>query len=78
MAVNLKTARRTIEVVNPLPSGTVAELTRQTVDGFVAAQKALLDVMARPARKPAPAETVRRGPRKRAARGSRAHLPATA
>ena len=44
-SVNLRTARKTLEVVNPLPAGTLAELTRQTVDGFVAAQKALLDIM---------------------------------
>jgi len=52
MAVNLKTARKTMEVVNPIPAGTLAELTRQTVDGFVAAQKALLDIMPKAGRTP--------------------------
>lgn len=51
MAVNLKTARRAVDVVNPfhLPvRSTLSDLTRQTVDSFVVAQKALLDVMAKP------------------------------
>ena len=50
MAVSVATARRSIDVMNPLPASTVADLTRQTVDAFVAAQKALLDVAAKPAR----------------------------
>jgi len=72
-AVNLRTARKTLEVVNPLPAGTLAELTRQTVDGFVAAQKALLDIMpvsvraeahpARPHHKAAPRKKPARVPR---------------
>jgi len=35
-------------MINPLPATTLADLTRQTVDGFVTAQKALLDVMSKP------------------------------
>jgi len=52
MAVNMKTARKTMEVVNPIPAGTLQELTRQTVDGFVAAQKALLEIMPKTGRAP--------------------------
>jgi len=52
MAVNMKTAQKTMEVVNPIPAGTLQELTRQTVDGFVAAQKALLDIMPKRAHAP--------------------------
>jgi len=51
MAVNVKTVRRAADVVNPFHMpvrSTLADLTRQTVDSFVAAQKALLDVMAKP------------------------------
>jgi len=51
MSVNVKMAKRAVDVVNPyhLPvRSTLADLTRQTVDSFVAAQKALLDVMAKP------------------------------
>jgi len=62
LAVNLKAARRTLEVINPLPPATLADLTRQTVDSLVSAQKALLDAMPKaprekehhePAKKPA-------------------------
>ena len=48
MAVSVATARRTVDVMNPLPASTLADLTRQTVDTFVAAQRALLDVAAKP------------------------------
>jgi len=51
MSVNVKTVKKAADVVNPfhLPvKSTLADLTRQTVDSFVAAQKALLDVMAKP------------------------------
>jgi hypothetical protein len=51
MSVNVKMAKRAVDTVNPfhLPvRSTLADLTRQTVDSFVAAQKALLDVMAKP------------------------------
>jgi len=77
MAVNLKTARKTMEVVNPLPEGTLAELTRQTVDGFVAAQKALLDIMPKSAHAPETHEArthakAKAAPRKRATRAHRA------
>ena len=74
MAVNMKTARKTMEVVNPIPAGTLKELTQQTVDGFVAAQKALLDVMAKPARAPEAHEArahPKAAPRKRHARAHR-------
>ena len=50
MAVSVATARKTAEVMNPLPPSMLADLTKQTVDTFVAAQQALLDVAARPAR----------------------------
>jgi len=71
MAVNLRTARRTFEAINPLPPATLADLTRQTVDTFVAAQKALLDVVSKPAHtaqrhepvKPKPAARKRPAPK---------------
>ncbi len=49
VGVNVKVTRRTIEMLNPLPPVTLAGLTRYTVDSFVAAQKALLQAMSRPA-----------------------------
>jgi hypothetical protein len=36
--------------MNPLPPAALADLTRQTVDTFVSAQKALLDIAAKPPR----------------------------
>jgi hypothetical protein len=50
LAVNLKTAQRTVQAINPLPPATLADLTRQTVDSLVTAQKALLDAMPKAAR----------------------------
>jgi hypothetical protein len=50
MAVSMATARRAVDVMNPLPPAALADLTRQTVDTFVAAQKAMLDIAAKPAR----------------------------
>lgn len=47
--VNVKVTRHALEMLNPLPPITLAGLTRHTVDSFVAAQKALLGVMAKPA-----------------------------
>ena len=48
MAVNVKAARKTVERAQSLPAGhDLSDLTRQTVDSFVVAQKALLDVMAK-------------------------------
>jgi hypothetical protein len=58
--VSVKTARRTMEVINPLQPGTLADLTRQTVDGLVSAQKALLDLMAKPVRAAEARITIRR------------------
>jgi hypothetical protein len=49
VGVNVKVTRRAIETLNPLPPVTLAGLTKYTVDSFVAAQKALLDAMAKPA-----------------------------
>jgi hypothetical protein len=68
MAVSVATARRTMDVMNPLPPSTLADLTRQTVDTFVAAQKALLDIAAKPPRAtakesaPAPKHTAKKRP----------------
>jgi len=75
MAVNVKTVRHAADVVNPfhLPvRSTLTDLTRQTVDSFVAAQKALLDVMAKPG--PAAHEAPEHKPpvRKRAATAPKA------
>lgn len=47
MSVNLKVGRETLEAINPFPPVTLAGLTRHTVDSFVAAQKALLETMAK-------------------------------
>lgn len=76
MAVNVKAAKKTVEALNPLPSVTLSGLTRQTVDSFVAAQKALLDTIGRRAHA-APAEKHEPPKRKPAAR-RRAHATAAA
>jgi len=80
MRVNVKAARRAIEVVNPAPGVTLADLTRQTVEGFVTAQKALWDVVSRPARAAGAAEKPRakRPGRKRAARARAERSPVPA
>jgi hypothetical protein len=49
VAVNVKVARRTAEAINPIPSGALAEMTRQTVGSVMTAQNALLDVFNKPA-----------------------------
>ncbi len=70
MAANAKAARRTAEVLNPLPAVDLATITRQTVEGFVTAQKALLDVMGRAGGerpKPAAESKLKPTPRKRPA-----------
>ncbi len=68
MAMSVATARRTMDVMNPLPPSTLADLTRQTVDTFVAAQKALLDLAAKPARAASRENAPPPKTRKRAAR----------
>ena len=82
MSVNVKTVRRAADVVNPfhLPvRSTLAGLTRQTVDSFVAAQKALLDVMARPGHDEAHPVPPRKPPmRKKSATSKPAAAAATA
>jgi hypothetical protein len=50
MSVNVKVVKRTFEELNPIPPITLSDITRNTVDSFVSAQKALLEVMAKPAR----------------------------
>ena len=61
-----------MEVINPFPPLTLSDLTRRTVDSFVAAQKALLEVMSKPAAKmaaePHPAPKAKARPHKRSAR----------
>ena len=59
--VNLKVARRAVEMIPEVPRIDFAHLTRETVESYVTAQKALLDVMTRPPRRHeyAPAETER-------------------
>jgi len=54
MEVNVKAAKKTVEMIKPLQPVTLADLTRKTVDSLVAAQKALLDVMSKPSHEPAP------------------------
>jgi hypothetical protein len=46
--LNVKVARKTMDVFTPMPAKELADLTRQGVESFVAAQKALLDVMTKP------------------------------
>ncbi|MBS1875497.1 MAG: hypothetical protein JSU00_19950 [Acidobacteria bacterium] len=48
--INIKAARRAVEVLTPTPKFNAAGFTRDTVDSFVTAQKALLDVVMRPRR----------------------------
>jgi hypothetical protein len=50
VAVNIKVTRETAQKLNLLPAFSLADMTRNTVDSFVTAQKALLEVMAKPAR----------------------------
>jgi hypothetical protein len=50
--VNVKTAQRAMNIFTPIPGAGLADLTRQGVESFVTAQKALLDVMTRPRPKP--------------------------
>ncbi|HET9318727.1 MAG TPA: hypothetical protein VFO27_03090, partial [Bryobacteraceae bacterium] len=50
--VNVKTAQRAMNIFTPIPGTGLADLTRQGVESFVTAQKALLDVMTRPRPKP--------------------------
>lgn len=45
LAVNLKAGSRVVEMAPSLPAATLANLTRDTVETFVAAQKSLLDVV---------------------------------
>lgn len=82
MSVNVRTVRRAADVVNPfhLPvRNTLADLTRQTVDSFVAAQKALLDVMAKPGHTTANEAPNRKPPlRKRGAAPKHEAEPVTA
>jgi hypothetical protein len=48
ISVNVKVAKKTFDVLNPIPPMTLSDLTRTTVDSFVSAQKALLEVMSKP------------------------------
>jgi len=48
--VNLKAARGAFEALNPFQPAIMKEFSRNTVDNFVSAEKALIDVMSKPAR----------------------------
>ena len=48
--VNLKAARNAFEALNPFQPAIVKEFSRNTVENFVNAEKALLDTMSKPAR----------------------------
>ncbi len=48
--VNLSTSRSMFEVLNPFQPAIVKEFSRNTVENFVGAEKALLEVIVRPAR----------------------------
>jgi hypothetical protein len=54
VAVNVKTVRETVDVMNPFRPAVLSQFTRETVDNLVDAQKALLDVVAKPRRTAAP------------------------
>lgn len=48
MSVNMKLTGEAVRKLNPFPAFQFADVTRNTVKSFVTAQKALLDVMAKP------------------------------
>jgi len=48
MNANVKTATRTLDLMQPLPFLPLGELTREAVKSYVDAQKALMEVIARP------------------------------
>jgi phage FluMu protein gp41 len=48
--LNIKGAKKSVDVLTTRGETTLTELTRQGVENFVAAQKALLDVMVKPAK----------------------------
>ena len=48
--VNLKAARTAFEALNPFQPAILKRFSRDTVDNFVTAEKAMLDMMAKPAR----------------------------
>jgi hypothetical protein len=58
VSVNVKVVREAADKLNPFPAFQFADVTRNTVESFVTAQKALLDVMAKPARTAAATEHV--------------------
>ena len=49
MNANVKTAGKNLELLRPFPFLPLAELTREGVKSYVDAQKALMDVVLRPA-----------------------------
>jgi hypothetical protein len=50
VAVTVKIGRDTVEKLNPFQAFSLTDITRNTVESFVSAQKALMDVMAKPVR----------------------------
>ncbi len=54
LKVNAKTAREAMEAINPMPVETLGKLARNTVDGFLESQQALLNLVVKP---PKPAKT---------------------
>jgi hypothetical protein len=50
VSVNLKATRKAVDVMNPFPPMTLADISRNTIGSFVSAQKALLEVLSKPAR----------------------------
>ena len=68
--VNFQTTRNFFEVLNPLQPAIVKEFSRHTVENFVTAERALLELITKPIRTAAPEEphTAKKPPhRKRAA-----------
>ncbi len=64
MNVHVKTAGKAVDMMRPFPFLPLAELTREGVKSYVDAQKALMDVMVKPAGNHAHAsQPARRGKR---------------
>ena len=79
IALNLKAGSKVVAMAPSFPTETLANLTRDTVETFVAAQKSLLDVVTKPRHAPAAASrhTKPAPPPRRAARKAGSKAEAT-
>ena len=57
LKVNAKTAREAMDAINPMPMETLGKLARNTMDGFLESQQALVNLVIKPP-KPAKAHAV--------------------